>query len=518
MKKLSVIFILLALSICGSVFAATCQKTGSICVEGAETRQIGGHPIYRDCWKYEDTYSCVSPNNVDNCAPVVSSGICQQMGSVCSETAFNGECLNYQNTYGCSAPLDPTPPKVTQLPTTYLITKDEFEQSQCGPLAANPNCTFTKRVCTQGPETRNINGLDVTRDCWEYTDTYMCASPDNMQSTCGPYQSDAKCQEVSSRCLDNLASGDCGLKEHTYKCLVKEATSTTTSTCDNGVCMTGYCETPASDPDKDFAQAISGMELAREAVKYFDPQTGRVFRGASSICRNKLGGLSNCCKADGDSSGASNASMFAASMFFVNEGIRYLGSQYMFDSLFMGSLTSTSTLASLYGGGGIFGGGAGSFYGISFAPASMPPFAFDPASFAAAIAVQIVMNYLECEEDEKVLAMRKNAGLCTYIDSWCSNKVLGACITKKESYCCYNSKLSRIINEQGMAQLGLGYGDTRNPTCAGFTLDELNSIDFAKIDMTEFFGSVVPKNFNTNLATDRVQQGVNSGVSNYFPQ
>ena len=40
--------------------AADCQKLSETCVEGPQTRDIGGYPVYRDCWRYRAQFSCVS--------------------------------------------------------------------------------------------------------------------------------------------------------------------------------------------------------------------------------------------------------------------------------------------------------------------------------------------------------------------------------------------------------------------------------------------------------------------------
>jgi len=51
----------------GEIQAAECQKTGSVCTDSG-TKVINGLSIYRGCWSYTDTYSCVELNNVDTCA------------------------------------------------------------------------------------------------------------------------------------------------------------------------------------------------------------------------------------------------------------------------------------------------------------------------------------------------------------------------------------------------------------------------------------------------------------------
>lgn len=39
--------------------------------------------------------------------------------------------------------------------------------------------------------------------------------------------------------------------------------------------------------------------------------------------------------------------------------------------------------------------------------------------------------------------------------TYCSKKFLGVCLTKRKAYCCFESKLARILQEQGRRQLGV---------------------------------------------------------------
>jgi conjugal transfer mating pair stabilization protein TraN len=49
-----------------------------------------------------------------------------------------------------------------------------------------------------------------------------------------------------------------------------------------------------------------------------------------------------------------------------------------------------------------------------------------------------------------------------------------------------------MINEQGRAQIGKGWGDAQNPDCSGFTVAQLQSLNFAAMDLSEFYASIVP--------------------------
>ncbi|HHU2943999.1 TPA: conjugal transfer protein TraN, partial [Escherichia coli] len=104
----------------------------------------------------------------------------------------------------------------------------------------------------------------------------------------------------------------------------------------------------------------------------------------------------------------------------------------------------------------------------------------------------ILVNIIwACTEDEFKLAVKKETKLAVFIDSWCQTKVLGQCIEKRSSYCTFNSQIGRIIQEQGRQQLGLNWGnDSKNPDCRGLTLAEFGQIDFNKIDLSEWIGSL----------------------------
>lgn len=92
-----------------------------------------------------------------------------------------------------------------------------------------------------------------------------------------------------------------------------------------------------------------------------------------------------------------------------------------------------------------------------------------------------------CKAKHKLLAENRKKDKCIRVGTYCSKKELGVCVKKKTSFCCYQSKLARIINEQGKRQLGLSFGTPEEPNCTGLTLDQLTKLDFSKIDLSELF-------------------------------
>lgn len=511
---------------CASLDAnASCKKAASVCVEPGGYRNIDGMQVYKDCWRWRDDYTCVANDYANFCTPLRQSG-CTEVQQRCTAHAWNGQCMSYERTYSCDAKMaQPLPTNIVYLDSSYTIIRDNPNMAQCDPLRNNANCTLASHTCIQPGGTRNINGLDVYKDCWEWEDKYVCAS-DVLRSDCNDLSRNPHCTEVGTTCVDQLPGGQCGLRERVFSCKVKDGETVEDVVCDAGVCVDGNCFAPKTEDDKDFGVSVALMEGARQAGVYFDPDTYTIFKGVSSQCEIKLGGVVNCCKAKGGGVNQSNAYMFGALNKIGGEFVRYMGSTYVYDALFSSDLVSTAVINALYGTGSgtsysFFGGGRLSFYGITYAPSAAGglPFAFDPYSFAFAIAMQIITEFLSCEQPEQLLALRKGQRLCTHVGSYCSSKFLGACLAKKESYCCYNSRLARIINEQGRPQLGKTYGDPKNPDCSGFTGPELEQLDFANMDLSEFIDEIMPKDIDINTITDRATDKLPSDYSGgaYFP-
>lgn len=104
-----------------------------------------------------------------------------------------------------------------------------------------------------------------------------------------------------------------------------------------------------------------------------------------------------------------------------------------------------------------------------------------------------------CSSDEKALGKAKDKKLVVYVGEYCSKKVLGVCLEKKRGYCQFESKLARIVQEQGRhEQLGVGFGDGKSPDCRGITVDELQRLDFGMMNFSDFYsdldaGSDIPE-------------------------
>jgi len=83
--------------------------------------------------------------------------------------------------------------------------------------------------------------------------------------------------------------------------------------------------------------------------------------------------------------------------------------------------------------------------------------------------------------------MERRKSKCEYLGEYCAKKILGKCIRKTKSYCCFPTVLAKIIRCSARDQLGKSLGSAEHPQCGGLTLDDIEKIDFAKVNFQEFF-------------------------------
>ena len=96
-----------------------------------------------------------------------------------------------------------------------------------------------------------------------------------------------------------------------------------------------------------------------------------------------------------------------------------------------------------------------------------------------------------CNAEEVRLASGQDRHECSYVGTYCSDRTFfGVCLKKQRSYCCYGSRLARIISEQGRAQLGLTYGRPQSPDCSGFTVNDFARLNIGAMDLSEFYGDL----------------------------
>lgn len=120
----------------------------------------------------------------------------------------------------------------------------------------------------------------------------------------------------------------------------------------------------------------------------------------------------------------------------------------------------------------------------------------------------------KCKAEEKSLALKRSKGLCTYVGTYCSKKapITKRCITKRSSFCCYNSKLAKVFQEQGRMQLGISYENPQSPNCRGLTTEELQKIDYSKLDLEELFSEMLED------VRSKINKGFSKQIQNQMPK
>lgn len=120
----------------------------------------------------------------------------------------------------------------------------------------------------------------------------------------------------------------------------------------------------------------------------------------------------------------------------------------------------------------------------------------DPTSIAISLAINFMMEFLlsGCDEQDMEAAMLRASGMCHEIGTYCTSSVLGVCLQKARGSCCFNTKLGRIIQEQGRPQLKAfnddPWGTAKKPMCRGFTPEEFQALDFGKMDLSEYYSDI----------------------------
>lgn len=220
-----------------------------------------------------------------------------------------------------------------------------------------------------------------------------------------------------------------------------------------------------------------------------------LFNGRRMRC-NKAGvktGFTNCCE---DTNTVFTDSMGSASALLANGK----------------ALKTAAELTQVAVTGYLTGGAAGVQASIGNYLAATAT----PMGVAAAAAIAVATHFLSqgCDDTDTETAMLKSSGYCTYIGQYCSEDWPGVgCVQKTRSYCCFSTKLARIIHEQGRQQLvgfNAGWGDPKHPNCRGFTPEEFQALDFGAIDLSEYYGDLQTR------AQPQIQTNLENKVNDFY--
>lgn len=105
----------------------------------------------------------------------------------------------------------------------------------------------------------------------------------------------------------------------------------------------------------------------------------------------------------------------------------------------------------------------------------------------------LLINLLYACDEQDVMTVQKNETLnCERLFKTCTSKFFwGSCKTYTTKYCCFDSPFARVFYKQAAIQFGEREGKDwktymQDHSCRGFLLTDIETIDFDRMDFTEF--------------------------------
>lgn len=281
---------------------------------------------------------------------------------------------------------------LTVTANSKAYVSDEHWENGCSELESTSICHRTNEHCTDANSTHVINGMPVTRNCWETTSTFSCAFP--KVDECA-LQREKNCLQGASTCV-RMEKYGCALYDQSYNCFEKICPAPVACVKDL-FCADGDCTEHDGTQNSDFAKSIAPMAVAGGAGQEYAKTQASLFSGHEVKCKIWPINFIDCCSDKG--------------------------------------------------------------WGET-------------------------LNLAHCRDEDKALGKAKMNYLAHYVGEYCAEKVLGVCVESKRTYCVFDTKMARIIQEEGrLKQLNPNaFGTAENPTCGGMSVTELQSLDMGKIE------------------------------------
>jgi conjugal transfer mating pair stabilization protein TraN len=381
----------------------------------------------------------------------------------------------------------------------------------CSSLRANPRCGFASTRCVQ-------DGEGASGTCYIQEDTYDCGlnvsvptiGTDTRIDCAGPlrclgsdcvdlqFESNANFAQVAAALQGlSLIGSDGECDPVTGSCIVFRGNARTCKRAVGG--LVNCCNQPGGVSLGDYLRLIMNVRSVDSAVMTLE--AGGALRGAWETLRNPIvdayssaqelwtstvnsvTGRTAAAASDPAAQGilaTAKQAMMQATVEWTTNLFGPQAANMLFsavDGVVVGPAVDVATGAINTGTLQLGGGGAIVGSVLSFAVAAYAIYQ------VFTILVQIIWA---CERDEFDLAVKRQLRSCHMVGSYCNTSVLGVCIERRESHCCFASPLSRILQQQMRPQLGRGWGTPRQPDCSGLTIAEMGSIDWQRVDLSEW--------------------------------
>jgi conjugal transfer mating pair stabilization protein TraN len=383
----------------------------------------------------------------------------------------------------------------------------ETETVQTCPLGANIPCTNGQCSSTTNGSCRSVgaSGNDIVYLCPETGESFIG------QSEAAARQCSANCRQTITRsCISDIENFTCPLGDQ-YSC--KTTSRTSIPQCSPNTCQDISIEGVINTIESvDSSMYVDNGEKNAEGACLGET---RIFSGRPMSCRlpGVVSAYKNCCtdnngKIYHDSKGNIVEDTLTNKAIIATAAAAWAAGSAYATALSSGATAGTAAQS----GGQAF---VNSLQG-----------AFDPTTLAIAVAIALITNWLAnaCDQESMETAALKASGYCFRVGNVCTSRWLGSCVQREEVNCCYNSMLSRIVNEQGLLQLigqpafsnvELTTNNLQALDCGGFTPEQFQALDFQRIDFTEYeaeINTAVTERIDT-AGDDAIERFINNEVS-----
>lgn len=534
----------------GQQCSLNCSSAYSVCIDDCR--------LFRNCQACSGCLTCgggctacTSCENCEdregglNCTMCTDCSGCKQGQQSCSETGGCGLCsfctVEYESgcLEDCERSFCQESCSVGQVKQYTVCTLPDSSQG------VKVNGTVVTPEVVVSVETFRENNLDVTFKTVAGGPGVQTAVNDwYARVVFGCYEDVSDCQNLidrgctfySSRCVDQ----DCTQYEYTYRCGEDRVKRYTVAyNCSGQIrCIGTDCADASYDPSGDFGYAVTFAEILNMART--DTLNFEIFPGKVKRCQSAP---TNCCKPSTGGISLGDYVALARSMYtlygVVSQGFSAVASQYASNittaaNLMAAKLGLAQTTTSTIGAYSVVSTTTTiqSSFGTTVVTTTFEPYVAATEAVASTpvgavstigtvlVAVQMIMvaytiasivyNYLfGCKKEDYETSALLGFRVCHYIGTHTERK-FGLVRQSWRYYCCFNSVLARIIHEQGRPQIGKEWGSPRQPHCEGFTPEELASIDFSKIDLSEYLQYVTLKKELTQEDIERISERIQS--------
>jgi len=438
-----------------------------------------------------------NPANQDTCSQYQQNPSCtQQGGSTCVYTDSSGNCQSYSLTYNCGS----------------------TQQVQTGTAAGTVTCPGTVD-CSNGS---CLNLTTQTNNSFGKAAAFLQAAQN--------LQSDGSCASNGNCTVFSGTAGKCK-DYYLFGVKVKDCCAQSVPTPPLGQYIDMVVHLNALDNSLMAINKANGQFGAWATVHNAIAGTGtQVWSSISKTAQGAWNQVTQPLSQSIDNLLGTSASSPSTVATAASPGLEAEGEQFLMRQT--NSFISSAFSPQL--AGDFFQPVAGSTTGaLQLAPGLETAsvwFGYAMAAYTVyQVAVILINLAFKCTSDQFSYLEHKKMDVCHVIGVYCAHYVCllpnpfggcagGYCGEYDESGCCFDSPLSRILQEQIRPQLGISWGTPASPNCSGLTVQQLGNVDWSKVNLSEWTAILMqtgnyPTQSSINMATTTSASGPSTDVS-----